>query len=91
MKIWQFLEQEGEKVWIKKQLSRDSNLQSCWPWEDNATCWCAIGLIERFHKGKQLEPIQKLKRVVGESILTWNDDPNRTFAEVVEAFKKADL
>jgi hypothetical protein len=57
--------------------------------------WCAIGAIENAHgdtHAKFTEATSKLLAVIQtQNITGWNDDPERTHAEVIAAFEKAGI
>lgn len=87
-----------EETWCKGHTARlrDGSLSGDSS-DLNAVAWCAVGWLSRtFNYGQQ----RKLAGAIGiaqdEFMVTgrlaaWNDAPSRTFAEVKEAFLKADL
>lgn len=56
-----------------------------------ATCWCAFGAIRRqsVDRATQDRAIGRLRRFSGPNVVDWNDAPERTHAEVIEAFDRA--
>ena len=74
-KIWEMI---TEETWCKGQ-------------EIGARC--SIMWIASKYRDENLRDARNKFRCVNdsESIIKWNDAPERTFAEVKEAFRKADL
>jgi len=63
-----------------------------------AACWCLSGAINRVHGGSEAryyESHKKLKAALGLGlscdITYWNDDVNRTHAEVLDAVRRAGI
>lgn len=94
MKIHEMITQE---TWCKGNtaMTRDGELVSSAD-HPRACRWCALGWIfKAAHYGKE----RVLTDAIGlptprgpvTAIMLWNDQKERTFAEVKEAFKKADL
>lgn len=54
-----------------------------------ATCWCAMGAIEKVSKGRYFAAISALEMTVDDFIPRWNDAPERTQVEVVAALRLA--
>ncbi len=56
------------------------------------TMRCATEWLVRYGPANLEAARQKLLEVIGgKIIITWNDAPDRTYEQVVEAFKSADL
>jgi Fe-S-cluster formation regulator IscX/YfhJ len=66
---------------------------------EEATCFCVIGAIAYIYGDeygsvtmKCFDMRKKLELIVGtHAIVNWNDDPNRTHTEVLEAVRKAGI
>lgn len=56
----------------------------------DAVCWCAWGAIIRVY-GVGWETIGRVEHRVGDSITAWNDNPDRTHAEVLAVLKELDI
>jgi len=79
---------EPEGSWTQGDNALDARREPTEPQMSDATCWCLEGALQRFG-GRHLA-YQAVRRVIGESNLWgWNDDPQRTQAEVVAALRKA--
>lgn len=77
-----------EKGWCQRAFAKDANGKKVFSWHPSAVCWCAIGAINATEPNNG-GPWRYLEKVVGRSPDTWNDAPERTQAEVIEAFRKA--
>lgn len=76
--------------WTQGAYRRDANGKKCNP--DEAVCWCSVGAITsicNIRKREDWAPVDFLGEVVGDRIGVWNDAPNRTHAEVLDAFDRA--
>jgi hypothetical protein len=59
---------------------------------DEAVCWCGAGAVYAAADRAGCNPEHArclLNDAVGTGYIIWNDDPNRTHAEVLAAFDKA--
>lgn len=81
---------EPPGAWIQNSFARDVHGDPATPSGQHATCWCAVGAIRRLVPwgGEWLQAVNYLNKVVGTSSL-FNDDPDRTQAEVVAALRQA--
>lgn len=53
---------------------------------------CSLGWIDAIYGMLDLKAEDRLRKAIEcSSIVEWNDDPARTFAEVKDAFRRADL
>lgn len=94
MKIWEFLEANGDKVWTQRTLATDSKSHVVDVFDPTAQCFCSLGLLYKFYGSACIEQEYQFAEVLKISplaISVWNDNVNRTFQDVLEAFKKADL
>lgn len=81
---------EPEGAWTQGTWARTAN------GSDDAAigedvCWCAYGAIRRaseFVNDLSDECVEKVRQLVGD-VITWNDAPERTQAEVVAALRAA--
>lgn len=82
-------EQITEETWCKGEWARTADGDSIGPLDPLACKWCMYGWIRRAYS--RIGPARNsLADVVGTpAIGDWNDD--HTFAEVLAAFKAADL
>ena len=55
--------------------------------------WCALGAViqtlERSSPSREHETVRALEGVIGTYLVSWNDAPERTHAEVLAAFDRA--
>jgi hypothetical protein len=86
------------KGWTQGQYARDKNGISVYSDDfEKAVCWCAIGALMAAYSidgfcTREYEPaLEKLRKLVGTCILFWNDNPQRTQAEVIEVFTRAGI
>lgn len=73
-----------ESKWIKGQFGRDANGYPVSISEvSEAVCFCSRGAI-RYALGAEKAPAfgLALKVIVGQPVINWNDDPERTFEDV---------
>lgn len=94
MKIWEFLEANGEKVWTKGAIARDNNGYATRVSDHSAKCFCALGLVNKFYGQHADDALRKFCSANGiqrEVIVVWNDRQMRKFPSILKAFKKADL
>ena len=65
------------------------------PTSPKATCWCGIGALHSVSDPGRapVAAFSYLKQAIGFSVMDsfsdWNDDPDRTQTEVVEALRRA--
>jgi hypothetical protein len=86
-----------ERGWTQGEYARGEKGSSVDYLKDKATCFCAAGAIGAVNKHwptSSLPGMRYLSLAVGgdgdeADVLNWNDAPERTQAEVVEAFRKA--
>jgi hypothetical protein len=81
-----------EKGWCQKDYARDAGGAGEWPTDAACACYCSAGAIMAIaNENLELEDALEdaFRKATGGSIITWNDHPNRTQAEVIEAFRKA--
>jgi hypothetical protein len=87
-----------ERGWVQKDYARSKSGKVVDPANSrSATCWCAAGAIGRVNgrwPNSGLLGMEQLSRAIGgdgheADILTWNDAPERTQAEVLAAFDRA--
>lgn len=84
---------EKPENWTQGAKSRDINGKpSVFGYKASAVCWCMLGAMEM--TGKSLFANNKAQQVIElvinmNSIIRWNDSPDRTHAEVLAAFDRA--
>lgn len=80
-----------QKGWCQKVHAKDSNGAVIYNLSDMAVLRCAYAALEyvyRAHSSKFTLITQNLRDYLNvSSIICWNDDPERTQEEVVEALK----
>lgn len=88
-KIW---EQITKDSWTKGSYSKDQKGEPCLLPYQVPTSWCAVGWILRVYPG-QMEAMKSVveKYIPDDTLVKWNDDPKRTFEEVLDLFKRADI
>lgn len=95
-------EQITEETWCQGKYMVDENGREVLDWEDanRAKKCCPVGWIKRtYHNTMPTHRVEKespeaislMAIIKKDSIAYWNDDPLRTFSDVLEAFKKANL
>lgn len=85
---------EKPGAWLQDGLAHDAGGLAAKVTSDTAVCFCAEGAIARFVGDycttRYFDVENWLVRVIGKPIpCDWNDDPERTQAEVVTALRKA--
>jgi hypothetical protein len=78
-----------EKGWAQGHDAETSDGESVELRSVRATCFCAAAAIERKCGDSYYAGLKLLEQVVGGGVVTWNDAPERTQAEVVAAVRKA--
>lgn len=83
------------KGWTQNRFARDANGYGTTSWYSEAVCWCAQGAINAaYHpyEGAREAAFDAFAKVIGTTeFAAWNDSPERTHVEVIEAFKKAGI
>lgn len=79
--------------WTQEAEARDiSGNDDVSPLDGGAACWCVYGAARRvLGREPHLSAIDKaLERLTGEDEypVMWNDDPDRTFADVVDVLER---
>lgn len=79
------------KGWTRKAIARTETGEEAASCGDiNAVCWCIFGALYAQPSGV---PRQKASRIIddvcGGEMVSWNDAPGRTQAEVLAAFDRA--
>lgn len=84
------------EAWTQGRAARDASLQSVAPESPDAVCWCALGAVQAISPGSgeatrlRTRAYWLLGGVIGSrALVNWNDAPERTHAEVIQAFEKA--
>ncbi len=78
------------KGWTQKCFARDANDRNV-PWGGNgAVKWCMSGALQEAAIGKDHGPAIKalMKDIGNEWIATWNDAPERTQQDVLDAYDR---
>ena len=91
MKAWELIEQKG---WCQGATAKDGLGKEVWPvTSSNACAYCAVGAIWACYGYGYAgsEPHNKLEENLDCLITEWNDDPQRTKAEVVAKLKELDI
>lgn len=92
----------GNGAWTQDTHARRSDDSSCSPIDKEATCWCTVGAILKINNA--WPPVQQVWELPAIIALTnelvarksghgrvtmWNDDANRTQAQVLQLFDAA--
>lgn len=103
MKVHEWL---TEEKWTKGAMARDVDGGVAAAVAERAVCWCATGAILKTYGPGRLYTIRnypaetmrlRLQRHVfkkyerSKGLIEWNDAPERTFDEVLTAFKELDM
>jgi hypothetical protein len=86
-----------KKGWTQKTYARNVDGNPVPSQSSIAVCFCSVGaLIHAYPNSKDFEnAYNKLANAIGlqkdDAISLWNDDPNRTYTEVIQAFEKAQI
>jgi hypothetical protein len=81
---------EPEGAWTQKSYAKGRTGREVQPEGNAAVCWCAIGALRRVDGEGVYGVLDALRGHIGAYAITvWNDDPYRTQAEVVTAFRAA--
>lgn len=77
--------------WTQEEFAKTTAGEPCDPCVVEAACWCSEGAIRAVRARGRFGPTNAfgaLYRIVGD-VVGWNDEPERTQAEVLEAFDRA--
>ena len=82
-----------EQGWTQGTYARDANGEDVDATDDRAVCWCSYGAIVRAYD-EDFEAAEAARDVLRAAVGTkyaasWNDAPERTQAEVLQAFDDA--
>ncbi len=85
-----------KKGWCQNKLAEDKGKNSVDYNDPGAIKWCAVGAIwAAIQEGpvvavqvERLRLCDKLKEIVGEDIINWNNKKGRTHQEVIGVFEK---
>ena len=87
MKAWELLSDPTH--WTTGEYARDANGRIVPHYDEQATCWCAVGAIRKCYPAdERFDTIQKLTKVVGE-VPDWNDTSDH--ATVLAKLKELDI
>ena len=95
MKAYELLSDPGK--WTQGAGARSGNGGVVLGSDVTAVCWCVIGAIGKCYpsNAESLAAMHKvwleLNKNGFDGIANWNDDPGRTYEEVVEVLRKADV
>lgn len=94
-------ELEGEKMkpsdfikkgWCREELARDKDGDVTYFDAQQAVAWCAMGAIFACRDVSSHDALKALRSYVGNNVIAlWNDDPNRTQQEIIDAFEAIGL
>lgn len=85
---------EKPESWTQGEFARNRSGERTNSNCPTACSWCMIGAMFKCYKGDELYTglFKAISDHIGDvEIYKWNDDPNRTHAEVVDLLKKLDL
>lgn len=75
--------------WTQHAAARTANGETLSPEQcasETAVCWCTFGALRAVGS---MEADKALRTIIGGPLTEWNDDPDRTQAQVLAAFDKA--
>jgi hypothetical protein len=92
MKTYELL--DSPEKWTKEVLARDSKGNSTHPDSPEAVCWCVKGALRKCYPNYDdwrvaYDRLREAKNFG--SIVSWQDDPETTYEEIIEALKLADV
>lgn len=73
--------------WTQKAFARDVTGEQANSESKHATCWCLAGALSRVNLG--YDRIRRFLPTGYDNLVTFNDMPERTFADVKAVFEKA--
>lgn len=83
------------KGWTQNRFARDADGKGTTSWYPEAVCWCAQGAINaayHHYEDARKAAFDAFAKVIGiTAFVDWNDSPERTHVEVIEAFEKAGI
>lgn len=80
-----------EESWCRESMALDEDGMERCAQSPKAVCWCSLGWLEKTYGLDSVEKhIFSAQNQIA-LITDWNDASERTFEEVREAFRKADL
>lgn len=82
--------------WTQFTFSRSASREPCGINDGIAQCWCLTGAIIYVYGyisfGEAMVRVREaLNLTAGQGVAGWNDKPTRTFEDVVEIVKKAQI
>jgi hypothetical protein len=91
MKASELLREAVKLPWTQGSLARDHNNVACFPYHEEAVCFCSVGRIRKVTKMNCSGDIgiNYLNRIINSNIFRWNDAPERTKEQVDAAFLAA--
>jgi hypothetical protein len=94
MKIRELLD-KPEK-WTKEENARDSEGRPCYGRNPEAVCWClnAALLLCYNDSDEQWEIAKRMSEHIGRKdweFIIWNDEPNRTYEDVIKLVTELDI
>ena len=79
--------------WTQGELAKNARGEKVPRYSETAVCWCSLGAICAVAESETAKVESRaessLRQVVIQRIDIWNDDPERTHEEVMNAFDKA--
>lgn len=92
MKVRELLSDPSK--WMQGKLAINDGSQFTHPAEPNACRWCLLGAtVKCYPENEQRElVINRLSEALGmDTVVTWNDHPNRTFEDVRKLVEELDI
>ena len=79
-----------EKGWCQRAFAKNKYGIKVTPHDPSAVCFCMVGAIKRFWSSQEYKACLCLADFTRpHSLLSWQDAPGRTKAEVLEVYDKA--
>ena len=89
MKAYELLSDESK--WCQGDFARDVHGEAVNSHSPEAVRWCLTGALSRCYMGYSDQRARIVAVIGGGHTTTWNDNPLRTYAEVVGLLKRLDI
>ena len=88
MKAWEIIQKHG---WCQHSSAKDRHGDPV-GWDDpRAASFCILGALAKAYNGSTMSPVEmKLRYVLNECVVAWNDVPGREEEDVINVLKFAE-
>lgn len=80
---------DSPEKWTQGCAARDAAGNPVSATSSEARCWCLIGAKRRASLWNDFGPNRLFRKLLGRSVVDWQDAPARTFAEVKDLLARA--